>query len=506
MKKLSTRIISALAIMCLAAIITGPAWGKDLKVDIIVVGAGAAGFSAALTAAEGGASVALFEKMPVPGGTTNFAEGLFAAESSLQKKRLSGPTRDEAFKHAMHFNHWRANPDLVRTFINKSADTVDWLINQGVEFEEGTPIPIWPGGPVTWHIVKGHGHGLVEVLAKNASENENITIYYRTPVKELISDSKGKIVGVVAEDKSGKTIKAEAGAVILATAGFANNKEWMKKYTGQGDNVVPVGQVQKMGDGIRMAVEVGAQTLNMGTLQYLGVVGVGIDVFSPITATLWQPENIWVNAFGKRFCDEAAVIWEWSFSGNIINQQKDGITYVIYDDAAVKIFMEKGITQGIGVIVPPGSKLPDLDSVIEEAVSKGIIKTASSVEELAGKINVDAEKFSATIEKYNGFCAKNQDDSYVKEKRYLRPLTGPKYYAIPVKPAFIGTLGGIKINSKTEVINTEWETIPGLYAAGTCTGGYEGETYDLGTTGGTFGYSITTGRIAAEYALKYIRK
>jgi fumarate reductase flavoprotein subunit len=476
------------------------------ETDVIVTGAGAAGLSAALTAANGGAKVILFEKMPTPGGTTNFAEGLFAAESVLQREHLSGPTKDEAFRDAMKFNHWRANPDIVRAFIDKSSDTIDWLMSQGVEFEPFAPGAMWPQGPRTWHVIKGHGAALIKALVARATENKNISVYYSSPVKKLITDDKNRVVGVVAEDKSGNTMEVKAKAVILSTAGFANNTEWMKKYTGHGDDVVPVGQMKKMGDGIRMAMEVGAETVNMETLQYLGVVGVDVGLMSPITAALWQPVNLWVNAFGKRFCDEATIAWEWTFSGNIISQQKDGVAYVVFDESIMKSFMEKGIIQGIGVIVPPTSKLAGLDKALETAISKGNVHIAGSVKELADKIKVDKQTLSATLKSYNDFCGKGHDDGYAKDQQYLWPLKGPKYYAVLVKPAHIGTLGGLKINEKTEVINKSWEVIPGLYAAGTCTGGYEGDTYDLGTSGGTLGYSINTGRIAGENALKSIGK
>jgi len=503
MKKLGQNIFIVIVMLFIMA---GTVWAKDVKVDVVVVGAGSAGLTAALTAAQGGATVALFEKMPSTGmATSNFAEGIFGAESRFQKLHLSGPTRDEAFKHAMHFNHWKGNPDLIRTLINKSAETIDWLIDQGVEFEPFAPVQIIPKAPNTWHIIKGHGHGLMVALTKKATENKNITIYYNTPVTKLITNSTGNVVGAVAADKKGNTINASAKAVIIATAGFGNNPEWMKKYTGQGDNVIPVGQVKKTGDGIRMAMEVGAETINMESIEYLGIAGIGIDVFSPITATLWQPENVWINTYGKRFCDEATIAWEWNFSGNIINQQKGGIMYVVYDDAAVKRFIEKGITQGIGVIVPPTTKLVGYDKVLRDAVAQGLIKEASSIGELAQKINVDKSTLVSTIQGYNDFCMKNVDDSYAKDRQYLKALNGPKYYAIPVKPAHIGNLGGIKINEKTEVISKDWNTILGLYAAGTCTGGWEGDTYDLTTTGGSFGFSVYMGRIAGENALKYIK-
>jgi len=141
---------------------------QTLKADVVVIGSGASGLVAALTAAEGGARVIVFEKMFYPGGTSNYPGGIFAVESEMQRRKDITVTRDEAFQMIMAYNHWRANARLVRAIVDKSASTIDWLQRLGVEFLE--PVAIYPGGPQTWHLLKGRGAAMVKVLVARAQE------------------------------------------------------------------------------------------------------------------------------------------------------------------------------------------------------------------------------------------------------------------------------------------------------------------------------------------------
>ena len=240
-----------------------------METDVVVIGSGAAGMVAALTAAEAGAKVSVLEKLRHQGGTSNFAQGLFAVESNMQRERYIGITCDEAFKTAMDYSHWRANPYLVRAIINKSASTISWLQKQGVEFVE--PVTMFNNAPRTWHILKGkpraggRGSAMIKVLVVRAKER-GVDLWLATPVKKIIKEAYpgkgqsggGKITGVISE-KDGKDIQINAKAVIIATGGYANNSEWVKKYSGfeLGVNLFPLGNIDKMGDGIRLAWEAG---------------------------------------------------------------------------------------------------------------------------------------------------------------------------------------------------------------------------------------------------------
>ena len=156
-----------------------------LNADVVVIGSGVTGLAAALTAAEGGARVILFEKMRSFGGTSNFFEGTFAVESELQRERYITYSRDEAFKAIMEYSHWRANARLVRAIVNESAETISWLLRQGVEFSDMTIN--MPDEPRTYHVPKGTGAAVVKVLVDRAREM-GVDLRLAAPVKKILKE------------------------------------------------------------------------------------------------------------------------------------------------------------------------------------------------------------------------------------------------------------------------------------------------------------------------------
>jgi fumarate reductase flavoprotein subunit len=477
--------------------------------DIVVVGSGAAGMAAALTAAEGGASVILCEKLRHQGGTSNFAEGLCAVESQMQHQHYVGLTRDEAFKVSMEYSHWRANPRLVRAIIDLSGDTIDWLQKYGVEFVG--PGTMFYDAPRTWHIIKGKpkpggkGSVMIKTLSERVIEKGG-NIYLGTPVKKLVKEN-NKITGVVVErDKNFIEIKAKA--VIIATGGYANNKEWVKKYTGfdLNVNVFPLGNVRKMGDGIRIAWEAGADDRGVGLIQlWRGIlIGQGVRELGNLNAAALQP-HLWVNQYGERFCDETIANID-PFEGNACARQRNGYSYTIFDEAIKRHMMEKGIDKNMGTDNPPGTPLLDLDTELEGAFEKKNphIFVADSIEALAGQIDVDPIVLKATIDEYNIFCQQGHDDLFAKDRQYLRPIKKPRFYATRCVTMTLGTLGGININHNAEVLDKENNIIPGLYAAGNDASGMFGDSYNIYLSGGTLGFAVNSGRIAGKNALEYI--
>ena len=194
------------------------------ETDVVVVGSGASGMAAALTAAEGGVKVIVFEKERSPGGTSNFFEGTFAVESDMQRQRYITYSRDEAFKNIMEYSHWIANPRLVRAIVNESGPTIGWLQQQGIEFIDATIN--MPDSPRTYHIIKGKGEAVIKALVTKAKE-KGVDIRLATPVKRLIKQG-DRIAGVIAED-NGEDKQVKAKAVVIASGGYANNKEWIKE-------------------------------------------------------------------------------------------------------------------------------------------------------------------------------------------------------------------------------------------------------------------------------------
>ena len=470
-----------------------------------MIGSGASGLVAALTAAEGGAGVIVFEKMPYPGGTSNYPGGIFAVESEMQRRRNITMTRDEAFLMIMAYNHWRANARMVRAIVDKSAGTIDWLQRLGVEFLE--PAAIYPGGPQTWHLLKGRGAAMVKVLVARAQE-KGIEILLATPVKEIVKDEKNRVAGVMARDNDGKTIKVDARAVIVATGGYANDKDMIKKYSGFDleVNLFPAGNVNKTGDGIKMAWAVGAASEGLGVLQLTGgsPVGPGIKQGEHLAAASSQP-YLWINREWVRFCDES-IAYNFTFAGNAVSRQKGGYVFRIFDENTKRYMVEKGIDVALGIFVPAATKLLKLDAEIKEALEKGNrnVFVADFLEELADKMGIDPGILKSTVDEYNKLCEKKHDDLYAKDPKFLQPVKTAKFYAFRCYPSFLGTLGGIKINHQTEVLNREDEVIPGLYAVGLDAAGMYGDSYDLIVPGSTLGFAVNSGRIAGENALRYM--
>jgi fumarate reductase flavoprotein subunit len=475
--------------------------------DLIVIGSGATGTVAALTAAEGGARVCLMEKMRSLGGVSNFAEGMFAAESHMQRAHYASYSRDEAFKTIMEYSHWRANPRLVRAFVDETAPTITWLAGHGVEFE-GLSTNM-PDGPLVWHVLKGPDREraslMMRTLARIAKE-KGVDFRPGAPVRELIKEGE-RIAGVVAE-QHGKEAKVRAKAVLVATGGYANNGEWIKKYTGfdLGVNLIPVGNVEKMGEGIRMAWLAGAAEEGMGVLQLLRggpVLGPGLSFIGPLESAACQP-GLWVNQDGERYCDES-IQGNFALDGNAMARQRGRFVFSIFDTSNVRHWGEKGTDLGTGRIFPPGSRLCIGDALRQALEKKATdIYSADSVAELAGKIRMEPALLRATVEEYNGFCEKGHDDLFAKEPKFLRPLTEPPFYALKCNAVFLGTLGGIKVNHNMEVVDKKGGVIPGLYAGGMDAGGIYGDSYDVKTCGGTLAFAVNSGRIAGKSALRYL--
>lgn len=473
------------------------------KKGIVIVGAGGTGLAAALTLSQGGEKVIVFEKMSFAGGTTSYVEGTYAVESEMQYRRNIKATRDEGFKELMEYSHWRANPDLVRAIVDKSANTIAWLEREGVEFLE--PTADYLGGPRVWHLFKGFGDAMIKALVA-AVEKRGVQIRYETSAKKLVRHSNNPVTGVVVEDKAGKQSEVEAAAVIIASGGYGSNKAWIKKYTGLdlGLNLFPIGRYNKTGEGIAMAWEAGAAEEGIHVLLFnFGMPPRSIQPKGHMLGAIGQP-TLWVNQHSVRFCDET-IIENMIHTGNVMSKQPGGYVFRILDEEIKFDLVERG-GLNLGNYSPPRTPLTNLDEEIKDAVEKKnpYIFAADSLEELADKMGIDKAIFTATVEEYNGLCAKGHDDQYAKDPFHLRPIRTPRFYAFKCCTDFLATLGGIRINDKTEVLDREGAVIAGLYAGGCDAGGMYGDSYDIKASGIGSAFAINSGRIAGENARKYV--
>ncbi len=499
---------------------------KNLKADLVVLGGGGAGLAAALAAAENGCkSIIVLEKAGSAAGSTAMAHDIFGAESPVQKRQGVDARKDELFKIAMEWAHWtKINPRIVRAFIDKSGDTIAWLEKKGLSFEL---IQYFPNQvPLVRHSVIGHGHALMKTLRDNCRDL-GIQILTRTPANKILRDAKGRIAGVVAQS-SADELSVKAGSVVIATGGYGNNKEMLKKYcTNYHDTITYDGPPSNTGDGINMAMEIGAATAGLGTVNIHGPFlkrssdshAMKMDARnpdgSPIRITLWflawEPEMLWVNKNGRRFIDEGYNLAFFAF-GNAVALQPEGIAYTLFDNRILQTIEKEGLirpgaaSRANWLPVSAATPLPGLEREVQKQAGKGDLKIANSWNEIADWMGADLAVLKASIDEYNAACDEKHDGLFAKDPRYLLPLRIPPYYAVKGHIGLCDAYGGVKINEKMEVLDAEDHPIPGLYAAGSTAGCWESEAYCYRLTGHLVGFALNSGRIAGENAVRYLAK
>ena len=476
-----------------------------VNTDVVVVGSGAAGLAAALTLADGGAKVVVFEKQRALGGTSNFIHGTFAVESHMQRERYIDLTRDQAFKGIMEYSHWRANPRLVRAIVDESGATITWLQKLGAVFTDATIN--MPAAPRTYHLIKGKGEAVVKALVVEAKQ-KGVGLLPGMPVTGILKRD-GRVRGVTVDD-DGQQVDVTAKAVMIATGGFANNKEWIKKYSGYelGVDVVPIGNTGKTGDGIRMAWEAGAAEEGIRLLELFRVAAFGPEfaTWNDIEIAGAQPD-LWVTASGERFCDETIGFFDTEVGNANARYGKNGYTWSLMDDSMIAQMMERGIDNNVGAEFMPGYRPMNVREQIQVAMDNGTteVVAAGSIEELAAKMGADPHVLRAEVDEYNRYCAQGHDELFAKERRFLRPLLGPRFYAVRGRTVFLGTMGGIKVNERLEVVDKNEAGVPGLYAGGFDAGGMFGDSYPIrGSSGLASAFAFNSGRIAGKSALKYL--
>jgi fumarate reductase flavoprotein subunit len=273
----------------------------------------------------------------------------------------------------------------------------------------------------------------------------------------------------------------------------------MKKYCPDySEDLVQFGMPINVGDGLRMATGAGAATEGLGLLQ---LIGPRFATSPYIAAIVVEPNTIWLNKKGERFVDES-LSFRWPESANALARQPDKICYNLFDEKIKQIFMKEGVSRG-WIKYPTGTRMTELDKEMRAHLSKGEIKISDSWEEIAKWMGTAPQVLKATIAEYNGFCEQRYDPIFAKDPKFLIPVRTPPFYALKCHQGFHGTVGGIKINQQMEVLDKQDEPIRGLYAAGSDTGGWQGDTYCLDLSGSTFAFAISSGRIAGENAFNY---
>lgn len=446
---------------------------ETLEYDVVVVGGGGAGMTAAIELKNAGLNVVILEKMPMLGGNTVKATGgMNAAETSVQEKFGVEDTVEQFVEDTMNGGHNINNIDLVRTLAENSAEAINWLETIGAPLPELT----FSGGATNKRLHRPEngaavGSYLVDIYSKTL-EDLAIDIMLNTKATEILMDN-GKAVGVKAEaENANYTINAKA--VILATGGFGANEEMYAKYRPELAGYVTTNAPGATGDGIIMAEAVGANLVDMEQIQTHPTVEQTTSIM--ITEGVRGEGAILVNQAGKRFIDEMETR---DVVSDAIVKQEGSYAYILFDQA-----------------------LRNRLSAIEKYVSSGITVQADTVEELAGLINVEPTALADTIKVWNEAVAAKNDTEFNRATGMDYDLSQGPYYAIKIAPGVHHTMGGLEINTEAEVIGKDGNAIPGLFAAGEVTGGIHGGNR-IG--GNAVADIVVFGRIAAKSAINYCK-
>ena len=410
---------------------------KTYDVDVVVVGGGVAGLSAAIEASQGGADVLILEKQGIVGGATTRSGGkLMANGTEYQKEANMEDSNEEMFAYLKKVGGDLIDDSKVKNFVDNSLETFNWMEDLGVEVQDVEPIhsSLTPwrvhntkgGGGMT----DGHGGQIIVPMLNKYNEVDG-DILYNVTANELITNSDKEIVGVKGVNKDGSLVTVNAKSVILATGGYASNREMMAKYedftTGYSTQV-PAGNI---GDGITMAETVGGQIYENPSAQTVYVSytsGVGIN----------EEAGLIVSEDGKRFVNEYTYQYH---VGDAMYKEKSSLGYYI-------------------------ATSNDPTPTVQYAMTLDTTTSASSIEELASLINIDPATLKSTVDRYNELCAKGVDEDFGKQNDKMYPIEGEKYFAIKLNPAVTVTFSGIVTDLESRVLDANNAPIKGLYAAG----------------------------------------
>lgn len=473
----------------------------DASYDVVVIGGGGAGMSAAVQAAKNGLTCAVIEKEDKLGGSSNFAEGHAAFESDEQIKRGIDVSKQQAYDTYIEYSHWRADPAIVERFVENAATTIVKLRDEVGAHYESVEItaPDQAGELTTWHLPEGEVAKVIELLEADA-RRRGVDIFLSTAAKEIVKDE-GRIAGVVAVDSDGEEVRLGARAVIVGTGGYAGNPEMLDKYAKFpiGTAVINAGSPGNTGDGVTMVKGAGGvEHPNIGTLLLFPLMR-DKTVTSHVNNAGMQP-YLWVDARGRRFTNEIMGL-NFGHAGDVVAGQPGSFYWLIMGQEEKRHLVEDGNEVGLGIYVRNYEKLVNLPTELEADVAdeaRTNVQGAATIEELATKIGVPADVLVATVEEYNGYCATGVDTKFRKPAQYLRAVDEGPFYAIKMETGIMISMGAMKIDERMRALDPDGNPVPGLYVVGCDAGGLWGESYSLPIPGSANGFALTSGWLAAD--------
>ncbi|MBN1833721.1 MAG: FAD-dependent oxidoreductase [Deltaproteobacteria bacterium] len=497
-----------------------------ITTDVVVVGAGLAGLTAAGSAAEKGTETILLEK---GSGASFRGFAIAAVNNRAQKEAGIEINRDKVIAELMTWSGYWADQKVVTLWADNSADVVDWLTdlalaagitpNKLSEIPQTIPGSFYNWTPVIGVNLPGWNKTVADLLERNATKH-GVDIRWNTVAEQLIRKGKGRVTGVIAQTSAGNQIQFNASkAVILCTGDyghnpemvrkyiaprashfgdifygfdneFSRNPEVLKKYIGPGALPIPdhlKAPHKNTGDGHKMGLWIGAaidEPPHCPMLFDHAVIESPIPIFVPLTR---QP-FLNVNLDGERFKNEEL---PFAYICNADQAQPGHMKWVVWDAK----WEEEGKR-----MAEPGCKalIPPLHNplIIQVLIEKGIIKSAATLEELVQKMQVPAETFKATVARYNELAKLGKDFDFGKRPECLTTIEKAPFFAIKMGVSLLVTLGGLKVNTKLQVLDTEMNVIPGLYAAGNASGSFFSNDYPITIFGVSHSRALTFGRLA----------
>ncbi|MFV0352498.1 MAG: flavocytochrome c [Oscillospiraceae bacterium] len=449
---------------------------QTMQADIVVIGAGGAGMTAAIQAAQDGATnVVVVEKMPITGGnTTRSTGGLNAAATKYQEEAEIEDSVELFVQDTMKSGKELNDIELVTVMAENSAAAVDWVNDIGGDLS----VVGMFGGASVERIHRPSDTSAVGPMLVKALNNKmaelNIPVLLNTTATSILVDETGAVSGITATNANGQEITINCKAVVLATGGFGANSEMVVQYNPDLQGFSTTNHSGATGDGIVMAEQLDVALVDMEQIQTHPTVNP--DTSDMYTEGVRGNGAILVNTEGKRFVNELETRDVVSAA---ILEQPEAYSWLLFDE-------------------PVRESL----KAIETYISAGIVFEADTVEGLAEQIGVDAATLQEMLDTYGGYVASGTDADFARpDSSMLSELKTPKFYAAKCAPAVHHTMGGVKINTNTEVLNTEGTAIPGLFAAGEVTGGVHGANR-LG--GNAVTDIVVFGRIAGSASEAYI--
>lgn len=462
--------------------------------DVIVVGSGAAGMSAALEASDAGKSVLVVDGQETLGGSSALSGGIImAAGTSVQRRAGIEDSPEALLRDYLLFNQYKVDASLARRLAFGSAPAVEWLISLGVEYHDQLMYAAEEPQPRS-HVPKMMGFGVVEVLGNTVKSRSNIDVALKRRVNRLLTEH-GRVSGVAVDDD-----EVRAPAVVIATGGFgANPSMWqdhLPSITRAGSAAWYIGAPGAQGDAFGLAGQVDADIVGHDRALILPTPDffTNLEVYFPG----WL---VMVDRKGIRRVDEST-----SYAVMEIANKMYGPMFVVLDDAA-KRDAQPGKPPAYKQLIPGteafAEQMPSnwTEPNIDQMVAAGKVKRAGTIEELARLLMVDAAGLAASVERYNAGVVAGEDREFHKDPKFLREVGTPPFYGVELRLGILClTSKGLRIDAEAHVLNRHGAVIPGLFAAGECTGGVLGDVY-MGS-GNSYCNCVVFGRTAGQTAAR----